>query len=193
MKITVTFTSQGRILEGGLFLPDKEQPEPTAALLFEGSVTGATSQVTEHLAREICKEGFVCMILDHSYYSDDESAPQPWESPAKRVEDIKAAMHFLQEQGTVDREKIIGVGVSVGAEYMARAIQQTDICQGLVMIEGPNDDSQNLIGHVEIPSIVIEEQHLESTVDQTVIWIRTLLNGQSTRAHRESVHWSAAE
>lgn len=190
MKITVTFNSQGRMLEGSLFIPDRDRSHQNAALLFEGSITGATSQLTEHLARALCDEGFVCMILDHNFFGDDEASPQAWESPSKRVEDIKAAMRFLQQQGPVDAERIVGVGVSVGAEYIARAIQQTDICRGFVMIEGPFDDAQNFVGHMDIPSTVIDSQNMESTVDQATLWIRTLFGDQMGRTAQDFADWS---
>lgn len=189
MKITVTFNSQGRLLEGSLFIPGPDETHQKAALLFEGSITGATSQYTERLARAISEEGFVCMILDHSFFGDDEAAPQAWESPSKRVEDIKSALHFLQEQGIVDPDRIAGVGISVGAEYIARAIQQTDICHGFLMIEGPSDDAQNFIGEMEVPSIVVDSQNFEATVDQATLWLRTLF-GERAQSYKDSVRWN---
>ncbi|MGE5085691.1 MAG: alpha/beta hydrolase [Bacillota bacterium] len=189
MKITVTFNSQGRMLEGSLFIPGPDEAHQKPALLFEGSITGATSQYTDRLARAISEEGFVCMILDHSFFGDDESSPQAWESPSKRVEDIKSALHFLQEQGIVDPDRIAGVGVSVGAEYIARAIQQTDVCRGFLMVEGPYDDAQNFIGDMDVPSVVIDSQNFESTVDQAVLWLRSLF-GELGGAYQDSVIWN---
>lgn len=180
MKVTVNFASQGRLLEGSLFLPEKaEEVAPT--LLFEGSMTGATTQVTEYLAQEISKEGFVCLIIDHSYYGEEESAALPWESPVKRIEDIKAALSFLSEHAAVDKEKIVGVGVSVGAEFMAQVCRETNWCKGLVMVQGPFDDSQNLAGGLDIPTIVVDENHLDAAVDEIVLWVRTLLEGRVAR------------
>lgn len=182
MKLTVNFTSQGRLLEGTMFLPDDETKPACVACLFEGSVTGATSQITEYIAREVAAQGFACLVLDHSYYGEDEQAAQPWESPAKRLGDIKAALRFLEQQSMVDKERIVGVGISVGAEFLAQAAQETGVLKGLVMVEGPFDDSQNLIGHLDIPSIVVDETHLDSAVDETVLWIRTLFDGNRPQA-----------
>ncbi|WP_374073975.1 alpha/beta hydrolase [Bdellovibrio bacteriovorus] len=177
MKVTVNFTSQGRMLEGLLFLPDNVMGV-SPALLFEGSMTGATNQITEYIAREASLQGLVCFIMDHSFYGDEESAAQPWESPSKRIEDIKAALEMLLEHAAVDHEKIVGVGVSVGAEYMVRVCQETRYCKGLIMIQGPFDDAQNTAKDLDIPSIVIDENHLDSAVDEVVLWTRTLFNGR---------------
>lgn len=193
MKITVNFTSQGRLLEGQLYLPDKAQGV-SPALLFEGSMTGATNQITEYIARETSQQGFVCFVMDHSFYGDEESAAQPWESPTKRWEDIKAALHLLSEHSAVDHDKIVGVGVSVGAEFMAHVCRDTNYCKGLIMLEGPFDDAQNTARDLDIPSIVIDETHLDSAVDEVVLWVRTLFNGRlPEEAEIPSMDWSRSD
>lgn len=173
MKLTVHFTSQGRLLEGSLYLPDNLVGlAPT--LLFEGSVTGTNNQVMDRLASDLSQQGLVCLIMDHSYFGEDEKAPQPWESPTKRLEDLKAALSFLNSHAAVDKEKIVGVGVSVGAEFMAEVCRATGVCKGLVMVQGPFDDTQNLVHDLDIPSLVVNEDQLDTTVDEIVIWVRTL-------------------
>jgi len=196
MKLTVTFTSQGRILEAALFLPLESTSEPPPALLFEGSMTGATAPVTEHIAHELSEEGFVCMVLDHSFYGDDEASAQAWESPSKRVEDIKAGLKFLSEQATADHESLIGVGVSVGAEYLARAVRETSFCKGFVMVQGPFDDAQNQIGSLDIPTLIVDENYLDAAVDEISIWVKTLFGrpGHTKPAHKAGpVDWSVSE
>lgn len=176
MKVTVNFSSQGRLLEGSLYLPENSD-ESAPTLLFEGSMTGATTQVTEYLAREISKQGCICLIMDHSYYGEEDSAPQPWESPVKRLEDIKAALSFLGAHAAVDKEKIVAVGVSVGAEFMAQVCRETNLCKGFVMVQGPFDDSQKEAQGLDIPTIVVDETHLEAAVDEIVLWVRSLFGG----------------
>lgn len=194
MRITVTFTANERLLEAALFLPDLDTRDSMPGLLFEGSMTGATAQITEYAARNISQQGYVCMVLDHSFYGEDEMAPHPWESPTKRVEDIKAGLNFLSQQEVVDREKIIGVGVSVGAEFLANAIRETNICKGLVMIEGPSDDAQNYVGELEIPTVVVDETHLDAAIEQTVLWVRTMWDQNRQWPSRDkSINWSLHE
>lgn len=193
MRITVTFTANERLLEAALFLPDTDTKEPMPGLLFEGSMTGATAQITEYTARQISQQGYVCMVLDHSFYGEDETAPHSWESPAKRVEDIKAGLNFLSQQEVVNREKIIGVGVSVGAEFLAHAIRETNICKGMVMIEGPNDDAQNYVGELDVPTVVVDEAHLDSAIDQTVLWVKTMWDmGRDWPTKPGTTDWSLA-
>lgn len=190
MKVSVNVTSQGRILEGSLFFPP-DALGALPALLFEGSMTGATQQITEYLAKEISQHGFVCMVLNHSYFGDDEAAAQPWESPTKRVEDIKAAIQVLRNYSGADQGKIVGVGVSIGAEFLAQACRETHIFRGFVMIQGPFDDSQNIVKDLDVPSVVIDETHLDTAVDETVLWVRTLFNGRFPEDLKVSaVDWS---
>lgn len=193
MKLTITFTSQGRLLEGCLYLP-KNSSEHLVGLLFEGSMTGATNQITHYIAREVSEEGFACLVMDHSYYSEDEGAAQSWESPSKRTEDIHCALSFMQKHGTIDPEKIIGVGVSVGAEYMAQVCRESNVCKGLVMIQGPYDDAQNKAQDLDIPTVVVDETHLDSAIDETVMWARTLFNGKfAENPNPPLVDWSRAD
>ncbi|HWU41954.1 MAG TPA: hypothetical protein VN132_00910, partial [Bdellovibrio sp.] len=161
MRMTVTFTSQGRILEAALFLPPENTTELSPALLFEGSMTGATQQVSERMAHELSEEGFVCLVLDHSFYGDDEALAQAWESPGKRVQDIKAGLKFLSEQSAVNESAVVGVGVSVGAEYLAQAIHDLPLCKGFVMVQGPFDDSQNYIETLGVPTLIVDENNLD--------------------------------
>lgn len=196
MKLTVTFTSQGRMLEAALFLPPQSTAELSPALLFEGSMTGATVMLTERIAHELSDEGFVCLVLDHAFYGDDEASAQAWESPTKRVEDIKAGLRFLSEQASTNRENIIGVGVSVGAEYLARAIKETNICKGFVMVQGPFDDAQNQIGEMDIPTLITDENHLETAIDEISIWAKTLFSEphkMKSRHKSGSANWSRAD
>ncbi|AFY02135.1 alpha/beta hydrolase [Bdellovibrio bacteriovorus] len=193
MKLTVNFTSQGRMLEGTLFLPE-DSSEIFAACLFEGSMTGATAQVTEKLAKEVSAEGFITLIMDHNYFSEDEQAPQPWESPSKRLQDIRAALDFLESHASVDKERIIGVGVSVGAEYLAQVCQEGCSLKGLVVVESAMDDSRNLaVDHLDIPTQVVDETHLDSAVDEIVLWARTLFNGGPSQESAGRQDWSVSD
>lgn len=190
MKLTVTIPSQGRLLEAALFIPPQNTKELAPAILFEGSMTGATLRLTEHLAEELSHEGFVCLVLDHSFYSEDETSALSWESPGKRVADIKAALEFLKQHATTDGDCVVGVGVSVGAEYLARAIRETNICKGFVMVQGTYDDAQNFIGEMDIPSTILNEQDLSVTADEISIWARALLNNpQGLYRPYDSADW----
>lgn len=192
MKLTVNFTSQGRMLEGALYLP--EDPEKVfAAFLFEGSMTGATAQITEKLARDVSAEGFITLVMDHSYFSEDEQAPQPWESPSKRLQDIRSALGLLESHANVDKERILGVGVSVGAEYLVQVCQQGSSLKGLIFVESAQDDTRNLnLEHLGIPTQVVEEEHLDSAVEEIVLWARTLFNGGPMQSSG-TYDWSLSE
>ncbi len=196
MKLIVTFTSQGRMLEAALFLPPQSTAQLAPALLFEGSMTGATIPLTEHIASELSNEGFVCLVLDHAFYGDDEASAQAWESPSKRVEDIKAGLKFLGEQAIADSESLVGVGVSVGAEYLARAIQETSFCKGFVMVQGPFDDAQNQVGTLDLPTLIVDENNLDAAVDEISIWVKTLFDRPNIRKQLRNVgpvDWSVSD
>ncbi|WP_374030052.1 alpha/beta hydrolase family protein [Bdellovibrio bacteriovorus] len=193
MRLNVNVTSQGRLLDALLFLPDSSEG-PLPALLFEGTMTGATNQITEYVAKEVADQNFVCLVMDHSFYSEEEGLAQPWESPSKRLGDLKAALQFLQHHNSIDPQKIVGVGVSVGAEYLAQICREDNIIRGLIILEGPFDDSQNMAKDLDIPTIVIDETHLDSAVDEIVLWTRTLFDGAFVQEEPQvKVDWSVMD
>ncbi|MEN0057982.1 MAG: alpha/beta hydrolase [Bdellovibrio sp.] len=191
MKITIHFISQGRMLEGSLYMFELNKG-PVPGLLFEGSMTGATQQVTEFLARETSRHGFACLVMDHSYYGEDETATAPWESPSKRKQDIKEALDYLMHHVDVERDKIAGVGVSVGAEFLAEASRETPIMKGLVLIQGVFDDAEKVAERVDVPTFIVDETHLDAAVDETVEWIEKLFRGgvPEKGAGQAVVDWS---
>lgn len=181
------------MLEGSLFVPENSN-DSLPTLLFEGSMTGATSQVAEYLAREISHEGFTCLIMDHNYFGEGEGTSQPWESPNKRMEDIKAGLAFLSAHAAVDKEKIVGVGISVGAEFLAQVCRETQLCKGLVLVQGPFDDSQNVMRGLDIPTVVVDESHLQSAADEIVLWVQSLFGLHSTKSQvGASIQWGVMD
>ena len=191
--LTVHFNSQGRLLEGRLYLPEKvEFSLPT--LLFEGSMTGATTNVMEFLARELSRDGFACLLIDHSYYGEEEGAPQPWESPQKRGEDIKSALGFLSAHSAVDHNKIIGVGISVGAEFLAAICRETNIFRGLALVQGPFDDFQGATTNLKVPTLVVEDAHLEAAADEISRWaLQVLKEPRSLDIESDRFDWTQAD
>jgi len=202
MKISVSFISEGRMLEGVMYLPPDTHSIPLPGLLFEGSMTSATTQVTDHIAQLVADEGFIAMVLDHSFLGDSEKSALSWESPGKRIEDIKAAFDFLSKQESCDKNMIVGVGVSVGAEYLAQAVEQSmktgeriPLCNALAMLEGPYDDSQKYVSSLDIPHVVIDDSNIESAVEELVMWVRSLGSQlrQKETWRASTVDWSQTD
>ncbi|QLY24270.1 hypothetical protein [Bdellovibrio sp. KM01] len=194
MKVTVTFNADDRLLEAGLFIPDNNpHEEPLAAFLIEGAMTGGASQISEKLARAISDEGVVCMVLDHAFYNDDQNAPMSWESPTKRVADIVAALHFLKAHSIVNPEKIVALGISVGAEYMAKALEFTNLCRGFIVIHDKKEEVPDFNRRVEVPITQITNHNIETTAQDAVTWTEALFRLPQAYGSREFKLWDHIE
>ncbi|QDK46085.1 hypothetical protein DOM22_13415 [Bdellovibrio sp. ZAP7] len=194
MKVSVTFKAEDRLLEAGLFIPDNNpHEEPLAAFLIEGAMTGGASQISDKLARAISDEGVVCMVLDHAFYNDDQEAPMSWESPTKRVEDIVAALSFLKEHSIVNPDKIVAMGISVGAEYMAKALEVTNLCRGFIVIHAKNEEVPDFNRRVEVPITQIANHAPEATAQDAVAWTQALFSLPQAVGSREFKLWDHIE
>ncbi|WP_413584671.1 dienelactone hydrolase family protein [Bdellovibrio sp. HCB274] len=192
MKVTVTFKAQDRLLEAGLFIPERNQDEePLAAILIEGAMTGAGPKFSEQVGRKLCDEGYVCMVLDHAFYNEDNRSAHSWESPSKRVVDILAALSFLKDNNLVNPERVVALGVSVGAEYLAQALERSDFCKGFVIIDEDRDNNVDLAARLEIPSIRITDYSYELAAEDASNWIATLLQYPAPLSHRDFAAWNS--
>jgi dienelactone hydrolase len=192
MKVTVTFTAQDRLLEAGLFIPEHTIDEdPLAAVLIEGAMTGGASEISDRVARTICEQGLVCMVLDHAFYNDDQMAPRSWESPSKRVADIVAALHFLRDNNIVNPQKLIAMGISVGAEYMTKALEVTNLCKGFVIIQDRHESTPDFASRVEVPTTRIASNSYEGAAEEAVLWITSLFNNQQTFVAKDFMGWDS--
>lgn len=190
MKVTVTFTAQDRLLEAGLFIPEHNtDEEPLAAVLIEGAMTGGATEISEKIARTISDQGVVCMVLDHAFYNDDQGTPHSWESPSKRVADIVAALHFLRDNNIVNPQKLIAMGISVGAEYMTKALEVTNLCKGFVIIQDRHDSTPDFAARIEVPTTRIILHNYEGAAEEAVAWITALFSSQQTFVTKDFMSW----
>ncbi|WP_413582009.1 alpha/beta hydrolase family protein [Bdellovibrio sp. HCB288] len=191
MKVTVTFKAQDRLLEAGLFIPESNSDEePLASVIIEGAMTGAGPKYADQVARRLCQEGFVCLVVDHAFYREDQRAPHSWESPSKRVADIVAALNFLKENNVVNPDKIVAVGLCAGAEYMAQALMNTDICKGFVIIDEDRDGVADLPSRLHIPATRITDYSYELASEDAAIWINTLFSQMSPLSRHDFAAWN---
>ncbi len=194
MKVTVTFSAQDRLLEAGLFIPENNtQEEPRAAVLIEGAMTGAGKQISDAVARAMCDEGVVCMVLDHAFYTDDQVSPQSWESPSKRVADIVSALYFLKDHSIVNPDKIVALGISVGAEYMVKALENTNLCRGFIVMDDKIQELPDFAARVDVPTTQISNPDYENAARDAVIWADALFNLPHPFGTREFKHWDHIE
>ena len=117
----VAFKSHGDELKGHLFLPpgfDPKQRYP--AFVVTGSWTSVKEQMPDTYASRLAKNGFIALTFDFRGFGESAGSLRQFESPARKSEDIVAAVNFLSKHVNVS-EKISGLGICASAGYLADA------------------------------------------------------------------------
>jgi len=103
---TITFTSHGNALLGTFFRAAGDGPRPTALLMH--GIPGAEKNVD--LAYALRDAGWNALLF---HYRGCWGSAGVY-SLAGILDDITAALDYLQQDATVDRERLVGIGLSLG-------------------------------------------------------------------------------
>jgi uncharacterized protein len=118
----VTFPSHGCSLIGNLFRPlGSSASSPLPAIVVTGSWLTIKEQMSGLYARALARAGFVSLSFDFRGFGESEGEPRAYESPAQKVEDIRAAVTYLESSAPVDPIRIGALAVCASAGYAAAA------------------------------------------------------------------------
>jgi fermentation-respiration switch protein FrsA (DUF1100 family) len=118
----VEIPCQGETLVGLLHLPLLDEATPRPALVFLGPLTSVKEQVPGHYAEAMAERGFITLSIDNRHFGESTGAPRQYEHPGKKVEDIRAAIDWLEAREDVDSARFGAVGICAGAGYMSGAV-----------------------------------------------------------------------
>jgi uncharacterized protein len=107
-------TSDGLELEGW-YIPSRNG---AAVISFPGR------KVPQAQARMLARHGYGVLLFDRRGEGASDGEPNTFGWGGDR--DIKAAIDFLQRRPDVDRDRIGGIGLSVGGELMLETAAETD-------------------------------------------------------------------
>jgi uncharacterized protein len=130
----VTFESEGEPIVGMLYVPDGGSAH--AALVLDGPLTSVKEQATGNHARALAAHGFVTLAFDHRFFGESGGRPRQYESPPKKIEDIRSALGFLATRPEVDAARLGVVGVCAGAGYAAGAVAVDDRVRAFATVAG---------------------------------------------------------
>ncbi len=117
----VSFNTSDGLELSGWYVPSRNG---AAVIAFPGR-NGPQAQT-----RMLVRHGYGVLLFDRRGQGESEGDPHAfgWEGE----KDIKAAIAFLQRRPDVDRNRIGGLGLSVGGELMLHAAAETDALKAVV-------------------------------------------------------------
>lgn len=110
------------IIVGVMRVPYGDTPLPAIVIL--GPLTSVKEQVPGHYATALAKRGFVTLAIDNRYFGESDGEPRFLENPVTKVEDIRAALTWLEAHPQVDPERMAAIGVCAGAGYISAAVAE---------------------------------------------------------------------
>lgn len=117
---TVRFSVDGQTVVGTLFRPEGVPADRALpAIVVDGPWTQVKEQVGYAYAPRLADRGFAVLAFDHRNFGASGGTPREFESPALKVQDLRAAIDLLQRTPGVDGARIYGLGVCYGASLFA--------------------------------------------------------------------------
>jgi dienelactone hydrolase len=125
----VSFTTADGLRLKGWYVPSKNG---AAIISFPGR------KGTQKPARMLARHGYGVLLFDRRGEGESEGDPNAWGWAG--YQDVTAAVRFLQQRPDVERDRIGGIGLSVGGEMMLEAAAKSPGL-GAVVSEGAGERS----------------------------------------------------
>ena len=134
-KKRVSFESAGQTLAGDLYLPDTyKQGEKVPGVVVTGAWTSVKEQMPGRYAAELAKRGYAALTFDFRGWGQSPDAVPFLEDPARKTEDIDAALDYLANRPEIDSTRIAGLGICASAGYMSDAALQNAKVKSLALV-----------------------------------------------------------
>ncbi|WP_031073989.1 alpha/beta hydrolase [Streptomyces sp. NRRL WC-3742] len=119
---STTFPNGPITMAGNLFLPEGFDPNGSYPAIVTVHPGGGVKEQTAGLyAKKLAEQGFVALAFDASHQGESGGEPHFLEDPARRVEDVHAAVDHLQSLPYVDADRVGVLGVCAGGGYAVNA------------------------------------------------------------------------
>jgi len=132
--LRVSFSSAGDDVVGNLFQP--VGPGRRAAVVILGPMGTVKEQAPMQYATRLARAGLATLVFDPRGIGESEGSPRRWESGARKVDDLRAALAFLATVPGVDSRRLHLLGLCQGANWaIAAALADTSL-QSLALVAG---------------------------------------------------------
>ncbi len=136
----VTFTVDGIDLVGDLYRPDTTGQAPAVAII--GPMTFHKEQAPTEYAKRLAERGFIALAYDSRYRGESGGEPRAWENPAHKVEDLKAAVRYLESRDDVDPARVSILAICQGSSIAVKAASEVPQLHALATVAGHYRDAE---------------------------------------------------
>ncbi|QZY51773.1 alpha/beta hydrolase [Leucobacter tenebrionis] len=136
---SITFPNGPIDMAGNLFKPegfDASKRYPAIVTVHPGG--GVKEQTAGLYAEKLAARGYVTLAFDASHQGESGGEPRHLEDPYARVEDVRAAVDYLQTLDFVDAERIGALGVCAGGGYAVNAAMTDYRIKALTTVSAVN-------------------------------------------------------
>ncbi|WP_441350706.1 alpha/beta hydrolase [Streptomyces cellostaticus] len=135
----VTFPNGQIAMAGNLYLPDDLDAKVLhAAIVVVHPGGGVKEQAAGLYASKLAEQGFVALAFDASFQGDSGGEPHHLEDPYARVDDVRAAVDYMQTLDYVDPERIGTLGICAGGGYSVNAAMTDYRVKALTTVSAVN-------------------------------------------------------
>ncbi|WP_219336883.1 alpha/beta hydrolase [Campylobacter concisus] len=131
----VSYKSRGLDIAANVYTPANFDPNKSyAAIVVAHPNGGVKEQVAGLYAQRLAELGYVAIAFDAAYQGASGGMPRNVDTPANRIEDIRAAADFLLKFKGVDRDRIGVLGICGGGGYTLKAAQTDKIFKAVATL-----------------------------------------------------------
>jgi dienelactone hydrolase len=118
----VMFHSSGVPLVGHFFRSSERARPRQPLVVCMGSWLTVKEQMASTYARRLAELGYAAFVFDFSGFGQSGGEPRQAELPARKIQDLFAAVEFASTLSFVDPERIACLGICASAQYTLAAL-----------------------------------------------------------------------
>lgn len=122
-------------LAANLYLPAQQSGKMPVVVVL-GPVASVKEQSPMQYATRLAKSGYATLTFDPRYYGHSGGEPRQYENGQAKSEDISAAVQYLKNREELDAERIYGLGICQGVNWMIRAANADKSIKKLALVSG---------------------------------------------------------
>jgi fermentation-respiration switch protein FrsA (DUF1100 family) len=136
LEFPVIFHSHGVPLVGRFVRNSDSLHEPQPGVIVTGSWLTVKEQMPLLYARRLAEAGYTAFVFDFAGFGESLGEPRQTEIPARKIDDILAAVGFLQTISFVDGGQIGCLAVCTSAQYILTALARGAPVRSFVSVAG---------------------------------------------------------